>query len=116
MQSKYSKEARIVASGIFGGHDMAALYDCNKYNYTYKYNLQFAMAADLVLRSHETPWDDPTELPVGGRRFQTIKSTLKYVLEILPHLKIFLKRDSATQSCKQRQICQIHLSYFQSWC
>ena len=55
MQSKYSKEARIVASGIFGGHDMAALYDCNKYNYTYKYNLQFAMAADLVLRSRETP-------------------------------------------------------------
>ena len=83
MQSKYSKEARIVASGIFGGHDMAALYDCNKYNYTYKYNLQFAMAADLVLRSRETPWDDPTELPVGGRRFQTIKWTLKYVLEIL---------------------------------
>ena len=68
MQSKYSKEARIVASGIFGGHDMAALYDCNKYNYTYKYNLQFAMAADLVLRSRETHEMIPqsSQLAVAG--------------------------------------------------
>ena len=60
-----------------------------------------------------TPWDDPTELPVVGRRFQTIKWTLKYLKEIISASKNLFY---TWQLQNAADLPDISVLFFQSWC